>query len=259
MNIENTKTSPGLVVVTGASRGIGLAIAEDLAAHGYDLLLTHRDSAAAQVARQADLEVKAREAGFSDTRIIAVNCDLAADDAGDRIAAAVRESGLPLAGLVNNAGITRDGLAVRMSREQFEEVLTVDLTGPFLLCRALLPIMLRRRAGRIVNISSVVGIYGNAGQANYAAAKAGLIGLTRSLAREVASRGITVNAVAPGFIETDMTAAMPEKARAAIVDRIALGRLGQPVDIAHAVRFLLSDDASYITGQVLEVAGGLSV
>ncbi|MDI9497440.1 MAG: 3-oxoacyl-[acyl-carrier-protein] reductase [Bacillota bacterium] len=259
MNTENNSNTPGLVVVTGASRGIGLAIARDLAAHGYDLLLTHRDAPEAQSRRQADLMARAREAGFVDTQFIAVNCDLADDDAGDRIAKAVRESGLPLAGLVNNAGITRDGLAMRMSREQFEEVLTVDLTGPFLLCRALLPIMMRQRSGRIVNISSVVGIYGNAGQANYAAAKAGLIGLTRSLAREVASRGITVNAVAPGFIETDMTAAMPEKARAAVIDRIALGRLGQPGDIAHAVRFLLSDDASYITGQVLEVSGGLSI
>ena len=253
MTDQGTELTRGLVVVTGASRGIGAAIAAVLSASGYSLLLSHRDDDEAAQARAEALEAQAAEG----VKVHHVRADLADEDAAERIAEAVRELGLPLAGLVNNAGITRDGLAVRMSREQFEEVLSVDLTGPFMLCRALLPIMMRQRSGRIVNISSVIGLYGNAGQANYAAAKAGLIGLTRTLAREVASRGITVNAVAPGFIDTEMTRAMPERAREAALERIALGRLGEPEDIAHAVRFLLSDEASYITGQVLEVSGGL--
>ncbi len=161
--------------------------------------------------------------------------------------------------LVNNAGQTRDGLVLRMTREQWDSILSTNLTGTFLMCRAVLPDMLKARAGRIINLTSVAGLYGNAGQANYAAAKAGIVGLTRTLAKEVGSRGITVNAVAPGFIETDMTANLSDALRESARERIVLGRFGQPEEIAAVISFLASGAASYMTGQVLEVSGGLSL
>jgi len=159
--------------------------------------------------------------------------------------------------LVNNAGITRDGLLVRMKDEDWDRVLSVNLKGAFLVTRAVLPGMMKRRYGRIVNISSVIGFSGNPGQTNYAASKAGLVGFSRSLALEVARRGITVNVVAPGYIETDMTAALPEKAREALLAQVPMGRAGTPEEVAHAVVFLASDKASYITGTVIHVNGGL--
>ena len=161
--------------------------------------------------------------------------------------------------LVNNAGVTRDGLLVRMSEEDFDRVVDTNLKGAFLCCRAAAKRMMRRRYGRIVNLSSVVGLRGNAGQANYAASKAGLIGLTKSLAKELATRNVTVNAVAPGFITTDMTDAIPEKAREVLLSRIPLADLGKPEDIANAATFLASDEARYITGQVLVVDGGMTM
>ena len=160
--------------------------------------------------------------------------------------------------LVNNAGITRDGLIMRMKEEDFDSVIAVNLKGAFNCCKAVSRAMTKQRYGRIISLSSVVGVYGNAGQANYAASKAGIIGLTKSLAKELAGRGVTVNAVAPGFVETPMTDALTEKQRTAIIDRIGCGRLGQPEDVAHLVAFLAEEESSYITGQVVCVDGGLS-
>ncbi len=254
--MQEAKRQNRLVIVTGSSRGIGRAIAEVLVEQGYDLLLPHRDAEEKQAERLEALRQHAQEAGLPEPNLLSIRCDLQEPGAAEAIAALAKTTEVPLYGLVNNAGITRDGLMMRMSQAQFEEVIDVDLVSPFNLTRAILPLLTKQRLGRIVNVASVVGLYGNAGQANYAAAKAGLIAMGKSLAREVARRNITVNAVAPGFIETDMTAAMPEAAREAAIAEIALGRLGQPRDIALCIAFLLSDAASYITGQVIEVAGG---
>ncbi len=241
-----------IALVTGGSRGIGAAIALALARAGYDVALTCRH-------RLAEAEHMAEQCRNFDVRALAlqadVGCERDVQETMDRIADHLGAINI----LVNNAGITQDALAIRMNLEQFNQVIQTNLTGAFLMSRAVLPAMIKARWGRIIQISSVAGLYGNAGQVNYAAAKAGLIGLTRSLAKEVASRNITVNAVAPGLIETDMTQQLPETLRAAARQKIALGRFGTGDDIAGAVRFLASDDAAYITGQVLEISGGLSL
>ncbi len=228
------------IIVTGGSRGIGKAIVERLLADGHKVCYSYRSS-----------EPEQGEA-------LAVRADVtSADDCRRLVEEAEAFFGGKVEGLVNNAGVNRDGLMLRMSEEDFTEVIQTDLVGPFLMAKEVLPSLMKLRKGRIVNLSSVIGLYGNAGQVNYASAKAGLIGLTRTMAKEFASRNILVNAVAPGMVETEMTDRMNEKAREAALNAISLKRMAQPSEIASVVSFLLSDDASYITGQCIEVAGGL--
>lgn len=239
-----------IAIVTGGTRGIGLAIAKRLAADGFDLVLSYRGDAAAAE------EAKAALAG-SNRKIELVASDVAdADAAGALIEHTMTTFGR-IDALINNAGITRDTLIMRMSEDDWDSVISTNLKGAFLTSKAAIRPMLRQRSGRIVNITSVVGLVGNAGQANYAAAKAGLVGLTKSLAKEVGSRGITVNAVAPGFIATRLTDVIPENLKEELLKQTPLGRFGQPDDVSGAVAFLVSDDAAFITGHVLTVDGGL--
>ena len=237
-------------LVTGGSRGIGAAVAKRLAQDGYSVMFTYVSKPDEAKAVAAHILAEGGEA------------QALALDISDRAAIAAFfkehiEGKVELEVLVNNAGITKDGLLVRMKDEDWDRVITVNLTGAFTCLREAAKIMMKRRSGRIVNIVSVVGQSGNAGQANYAAAKAGLIGVTKTAALELASRNVTVNAVAPGFIESDMTAVLPEAVRQAFLDQIPMKKLGQPEDVAHAVSYLASPQAAYVTGQVLAVNGGL--
>jgi 3-oxoacyl-[acyl-carrier protein] reductase len=241
-----------VAVITGGTRGIGLAIAKRLASDGFDLLITYRGDAEAAAAAQEELASTGRT-----IKVIAADVSTA-EGAKETIETATKELG-SIDVLVNNAGITRDNLIMRMSEEDWDAVLTTNLKGAFLTSKAAVRPMLRQRSGRIINLTSVVGLTGNAGQANYAAAKAGLVGLTKTLAKEVGSRGITVNAVAPGFIDTRLTDVLPDDIKAKLLESTPLGRFGTVDDIANAVAFLASDQASFITGHVLSVDGGLSM
>ena len=237
-------------IVTGGSRGIGRIVALTLAAAGYQIYFTYVSRPEAAEQTVADIEAQGGRAR-------AFRLDSGDSEAVARFFAEEIKGKVHLSVLVNNAGITRDTLVLRMKDEDFDAVVNTNLRGAFLFLREAAKIMTRQRCGRIINISSVVGQMGNAGQINYAAAKAGLIGMTKSAAKELGSRSVTVNAVAPGFIETDMTAALAEDVRKAYVSAIPLGRLGSAQDVADAVAFLASDKASYITGQVIAVNGGL--
>lgn len=241
-----------VALVTGASRGIGRSIAEHLAGEGHRVVVNYHSSPDA-----ADEVVAAVAAGGGEA--MAVGADVGDADAVADMFKRVQDTWGPVEVLVNNAGITRDNLLLRMSPDDWDAVLTTNLRSAYLCTRTALRGMLKARWGRVVSVTSVSGISGNPGQANYAAAKAGLIGLTKSVAREVGSRGITANAVAPGFIETDMTADLSDAVRDAAAGSIALGRFGTPWEIASAVGYLASDAASYITGQVIVVDGGLAI
>ena len=238
-----------IALVTGASQGIGRACALELAKAGATVALAARNEA-----KLADVAAEIAAAGG---QAAAFSLDIASEESIKTGAKAILERYGKVEILVNNAGIVRDGLMMRMKRPDWDDVLNTNLTGVFLLTQALLPAMLRNRWGRIVNITSVVGRTGQAGQVNYASSKAGLIGFTRALAREVASRSVTVNAVAPGYIETAMTSFLDEKGREAMLAQIPLARAGTDVDVAQSVAFLASDAAAYITGHVLDVNGGM--
>ena len=236
-----------IALVTGASRGIGAAIADELAARGATVFGTATSDAGAEA-------IGARLAGKGGHGRRLDVTDAAAVDA--LIEAIGKESG-PVSILVNNAGITRDNLLMRMKDEDWQAILDTNLTSVYRTCKAVMRSMMKARRGRIVNIASVIGATGNAGQANYAAAKAGIIAFSKSLAKEIGSRNVTVNVVAPGFIDTDMTRDLPQEAKDAMLGQIALGRLGEPADIARAVAFLAGPDAGYITGETLHVNGGM--
>ena len=243
-NIEKT------ALVTGASRGIGRAIALALASKGFAVALNYAGSHDAAEAVKKEIEAAGGKA-------FTVQGDVSKSEGVDRVFKAVKDEFGGLDVLVNNAGINRDALLIRMKESNWDDVIATDLKSDFLTIKAAAAMMMRKRKGSIINISSVVGIMGNIGQANYAAAKAGVIGLTKACAKEMAARNIRVNAVAPGFIETAMTDGIPEKIREGMISSIPMGRMGQPEDVAKAVCFLASDDSSYITGQVLVVDGGL--
>ena len=243
---ENQKTA----LVTGASRGIGRAIALKLASVGYTVAVNYAGSHDAAAAVKNEIE-------SSGGKAILLQGDVSKPEDVDRIFKKIKEEFGALDVLVNNAGINRDSLLIRMKEENWDDVISTDLKSDFLTIKAAAMMMMRKKKGSIINISSVVGVTGNAGQANYAAAKAGVIGLTKACAKELAPRHIRINAVAPGFIETAMTDGIPEKLRDAMIASIPLGRMGQPEDVAKAVCFLASEEASYITGQVLVVDGGM--
>lgn len=232
--------------VTGSTRGIGRSVAETLHAAGAKVAIVGRS---ADTAARVAAEIGERASGFA--------CEMTDPESIRNAIASCEQSLGPIDILVNNAGLTRDNILVRLSESEWDEVLAANLKGAFVATQAIVKGMMKRRSGRVINITSVVGLTGNRGQANYAASKAGLIGFTKSVAKEYAARGVLANCIAPGFIETDMTAALPEVARAALLESVPLGRLGTPGEIASAVLFLASELGAYITGQTLVVDGGM--
>ena len=241
-----------IALVTGASRGIGRAIALQLADEGAKVAINFAGNTAKAEEVKAEIESKGGEA-------LLVQADVASSEAVDEMIKKVTDAWGKIDILVNNAGITRDGLLMRMKDTDFDDVISTNLKGVYNCTKAVSKLMIKQRNGRIVNMASIVAITGNAGQTNYAAAKAGIIGFSKSAAKEFAARGITVNVVAPGFIETDMTAVLSDNIKETMLKDIPLGRVGKPEDIAQAVKFLVSDEAAYITGQVLRVDGGMSM
>jgi 3-oxoacyl-[acyl-carrier protein] reductase len=239
-----------VVLVTGAARGIGKKIALTFAENGYDVSVNYRT-------KSDELDELKEEIEKNGVRCALVQGDVANFDEAERIVnETIQELG-KIDVLVNNAGITKDGLLMRMSEEDFKKVIDINLVGTFNVTRNVIPFMVKQRSGRIISISSVVGVAGNAGQTNYSASKAGIIGFTKSLAKEVASRNILVNAVAPGFIATDMTSTLSDSVKESINNQIPLKRMGTADDVARVVKFLASEDSSYITGQVINIDGGM--
>ncbi len=250
--MKNGKLNGKVAVVTGASKGIGAGIAKELAAEGASVVVNYASA-------KSDADKVVDEITKRGGKAVAAQANVAKKPDVERLFAETEKALGKIDILVNNAGLTRDNILLRLTDADWDAVLDANLKGAFHTTRAVIKGMMKRRAGRIVNITSIVGLTGNKGQANYAASKAGLIGFTKSVAKEYASRGILVNCVAPGFIETDMTAALPDEARATLLQDIALGRLGRPEDVAGAVLFLASDLAAYVTGQVLVVDGGMVI
>ena len=236
-------------MITGASQGIGEAIAHEFAAQGATVVLVD--------IQKAKLDEVAQKIAEEGGKAAVYQVDVSKHDQANAVVESVIKEYKKIDHLINNAGITKDGFLMRMKEEEWDAVIAVNLKGIFNFSKAVIRSMIGNRYGRIVSLSSVVGLMGNAGQANYAASKAGLIGFTKSLAREVASRGITVNAVAPGYIATPMTASLPEQVKTAFLGIIPLHRFGEPAEVAHAVKFLCSDEAAYITGQVIQINGGM--
>ncbi len=243
-NLENK-----VAIITGASRGIGKVIAEETAKAGAKTVCVSRSL--------SDVEKVAKNINEQGFTAIAMACDITNGEQFQKLVKSVNENFGSVDILVNNAGVTKDGLIMRMSEDDWDVVINTNLKGAFNGTKAVTRHMMKQRSGRIINISSVVGLTGNAGQANYAASKAGLIGLTKATAKELASRGITANCIAPGYIETDMTNQLPEKTKNALIEQIPLGRIGQAKDVAAMVCFLASEDAGYITGQTFTVDGGM--
>lgn len=241
-----------IALVTGAGRGIGKAIALALAGYGADVAVNY--SGSREKAEETVEEIRALG-----RRAIAVQADISKTDACEQMFREVTDAFGTLDILVNNAGITRDNLAVRMTEEEFSQVIDTNLKGAFFCMKLAGRLMMKKRYGRIVSISSISGVHGNPGQINYCAAKAGVIGMTKCLAKELAVRGVTVNAVAPGYIDTDMTAVLPDKVKETVLGQVPLGRMGRPQDIAETVAFLASDRAAYITGQTILVDGGMGI
>lgn len=239
-----------VALITGATRGIGKEIALELAENGFDIAINYRSE------NEANEEVK-KEIEQYGVRCELVQADVANFEQCEKMVKETIEKYGRIDVLVNNAGITRDGLIMRMKKEDFQSVIDINLTGTFNVTRNVIPYMIKQRSGRIISLSSVVGVAGNAGQTNYAASKAGIIGFTKSLAKEVASRNILVNAVAPGFIDTDMTKVLSDSVKEGIHAQIPLKRMGTPREVAKVVKFLSSDDSSYITGQVINIDGGM--